>query len=85
MRFTQLNRVPMPYSLPGAAVVGYTNTVRNTDSLFFFIIAPSLRVPNEALFAYRLHGFKDDSVGVFEVEGFAASEAVFTKVEFLGR
>ena len=84
MRFTQLNRVPMPYSLPGAAVVGYTNTVRNTDSLFF-IIAPSLRVHNEALFVCRLHGFKDDSVGVFEVEGFAASEAVFTKVEFLGR
>ena len=74
----------MPYSLPGAAVVGQTNTVRNTDSLFF-IIASSLRVPNEALFAYRLHGFKDDSVRVFEVEGFTASETVFAKVKFLGR
>ena len=54
------------------------------DSLLF-IIAPSLRAPNEVLFAYRLHGFKDDSVRVFEVEGFTASEAVFAKVEFLGR
>lgn len=84
MRFTQLNRVPMPYSLPGAAVVG-NEYGQKYGLIVFFIIAPSLRVHNEALFVCRLHGFKDDSVGVFEVEGFAASEAVFTKVEFLGR
>ncbi len=31
--FTQLNHVPVPYSLPGAAVVGQMKMVRNTGTM----------------------------------------------------